>query len=170
MLKARQQGEADLILTLFSREYGKLVVRAPGVRRVTSRKRGHLQTFSQVRVFLARGKTWDVITEAQSVDNHTLWREDLAKVTAAYTFCELVDKLVPEKQENREVYELLVTALSGLGKAQQARLDAWQRRFSLRLLEMLGFWPVGEKVDEETLGLYVKEILERPLKSGQLLG
>ena len=47
-------GEADRILTLYSREKGKIRVVAKGVRKLKSRKAGHLEPFTRVQLQLAK--------------------------------------------------------------------------------------------------------------------
>lgn len=169
VLKSRQWGEADQILTVFTKEQGKVVVRAPGARRVTSRKRGSIQTFSRVKLFVVRGKTWDVVTEAEMISG-VFGEKDLGKLVLAYQWVELVDKLTAEGQEQKEVYELLRLALSSLEKVTKDKTGEWKRRFTVKLLVLLGFWPDGREVRGKEMDLYVEEILGRRLTSEEMWG
>lgn len=130
-------GEADRILTVFTKDYGKLRLVAKGVRKLTSRKRGHLELFSQASLVCAKAKNLDLITEAEAINNFPRLRRNLNRVRIAYLFCELVNDLTGENQEHREVYELLRDALSQLnGVAAGSNLIV---KFESRLLELLGF-------------------------------
>jgi DNA repair protein RecO len=67
ILQARDYGEGDRIITLFGRWQGKFAVIAKSVQKVTSRKRGHVQTFSITKVTCAEGKSLDILVEAESI-------------------------------------------------------------------------------------------------------
>src|SRR6478609_8007714 len=56
-------GEADRVLTLITPGIGKLKAIAKGVRRPTSRLGGSLEPFAELTVALARGRTFDVVTQ-----------------------------------------------------------------------------------------------------------
>ena len=59
-------GEADRILTLYSREKGKIRVVAKGVRKLKSRKAGHLEPFTRVQLQLAKGRDLPIVTQAET--------------------------------------------------------------------------------------------------------
>lgn len=67
VLKRRDQGEADRVLTVFTPNMGKRTVMARGVRKTASRKAGHLEPFTYTALLMAQGKTWDVVTQAETV-------------------------------------------------------------------------------------------------------
>lgn len=139
ILKRREQGEADRVITLFTPEYGKRVVIAKGVRKPTSRKAGHLEPFTLVALMLARGKTWDIITSAQTVISFRKLREDLDLTAYAYYFCELLDAFVQEDDPHPELYDLLLTAFRRLQESPNLALTA--RWYELALLKHVGFSP-----------------------------
>jgi len=68
VLKRINYGEADRILTIYTKRHGKIRAIAKGVRKLTSRKAGSLELFNNVVLFLVKGKNLDIITEAQTVD------------------------------------------------------------------------------------------------------
>ena len=65
VLSRRNFGEADRIITLFTRDHGKITVLAKGVRRPRSKKAGHLEIGSWCKIFVARGKNLDLLTEVE---------------------------------------------------------------------------------------------------------
>ena len=84
----RQQvfGEADRILTLLTPNRGKVAAIAKGVRRISSRKAGHLDLFMRADVLLSIGRNLDIINQAQSIDSFRLLREDLLRSSYA-SYC-----------------------------------------------------------------------------------
>src|SRR5260221_13416512 len=116
VVRRRSLGEADRLLTVFSKEYGKLFVLAKGVRRVPSRRAPYVELFTSVKLFLHKTKTWDIVSDAEPINRFSDVRSDLSSVSLAYYLCEVVDILLPEKQEHQDVYELLQETLIRLSK------------------------------------------------------
>ena len=139
ILKRRAQGEADRVITLFTPEYGKRVVIARGVRKPASRKAGHLEPFTHAALMLARGKSWDVITSAQTVTSFRALRENLDLTAYAYYFSELLDAFVQEEDPHPELYDLLLNAFRYLETSPTPALTA--RWYELALLRDVGFAP-----------------------------
>ena len=108
VLKRMDLGEADRILTLYTREHGKVRAVARGVRKTTSRSAGHLEPCILTELSLAVGKELDVISQAETRSAFREVREDLVLTTHAYYLAELTDSLTDDRLENREVFDALV--------------------------------------------------------------
>lgn len=169
ILTRKNFGEADRILTIFTKHYGKLRVRAPGVRRIISRKAPHLELFNLAGLFLVQGKNLDIVTEAETIDNFPRIRKDLKKVSVAYLFCELIDGLCPEKQENREVFSLLIAALKELEVGHDDNIYYQSEIFANKLLQISGYLPKDRILKGDELENFMENILEREIKSKSLL-
>ena len=168
ILKRVNFGEADKILTIYTKHYGKIRAIAKGVRKITSRKAGNVELFNQTVIFLAKGKNLDILTEIQVLNSFKIWRKDLKKVAAAYYFCELVDKLTPDNQANRFVYQLLVQTLS---KISHESLPELARSFEKQLLDELGFGvPPQLRQSSKSLKSYIEQITERKINSQKIFG
>ena len=70
-------GEADRILTLMTPSGGKIKAIAKGIRRPTSRIGGSVEPFAELRLALAHGRTFDVITQVSVVHAWLHMRDDL---------------------------------------------------------------------------------------------
>lgn len=136
ILKRRDFGEADRILTIFTLHRGKISVLAKGVRRITSRRAGNVELLNRVSMFLHQTKGMPILTEAESLDTYQKLKEDLTLSTYAYHIIELVDKLTAENQESRILYGHIVEVLRRLEKAPRQLLI---RAFEVKILSYLGF-------------------------------
>ena len=136
ILKRRNFGEADRILTIFTLHRGKVSVLAKGVRRITSRRAGNVELLNRVQMFLFPGKNFLILTEAESLDTYPKLKEDLTLSTYAYHIIELVDKLTAENQENRILYNHLLEVLKRLSANPRQILI---RAFEAKILSNLGF-------------------------------
>lgn len=139
VLRRHEYGEADRILTLFTRDRGKVRAIAKGVRRIASRKSGHLELFTRCRLLLARGRNLEIVTQAETVDAYGPLREDLVRTAYAYHLAELTDRLTADENPGPAVFDLLTAMLSALTTAPEPSLVA--RYFELRLLGLSGYRP-----------------------------
>lgn len=167
ILKRINLGEADRILTLFTKHYGKVSLLAKGIRRTTSRKGGNLELFNQVKIFASKGRSLDIVTEVEVINSFKDWRRDLKKVAVAYQLCELIDKLSAELVENQEVYDLLLNGLTNLLPVTDHQ--SLITNFELSLLQSLGFWPRGKAVGNLNLEGYIENLINRRLKAKDFL-
>ncbi len=159
ILRRKNLGEADRILTVFTLQRGKLSILAKGVRRITSRRAGNVELLNKVSMFLHPGKNFFILTEAQSLDTYSKLKEDLTLSTYAFHIMELADKLAAENQENRILYEHLVQVLKRLESRPRQILV---RAFEVKTLSALGFMNFAFKSYTSTLGvsIRIRKILE----------
>lgn len=139
ILKHQDFGEADRILTLFTREKGKIRAIAKGVRKVRSRKGGHLEPFTHVSLQLASGRDWFLVTQAEAQDIYSNLRDSLESIGYASYAVELVDRFSLEEEENAPIFTLLKQTFTRLNRGDPAPLVI--RYFEIRLLDVLGFRP-----------------------------
>jgi DNA repair protein RecO (recombination protein O) len=132
-------GEADRIVTFFSRDEGKIRAVARGVRRTTSRSAGHLEPFTLSDVLFAVGRELDVVSQVDTLESFRVIREDLALTAHAYYLAEVVDVLTEDRHENQAVFDALVSGLHELMGQPDPRLVLVV--FHLRLLDGLGYRP-----------------------------
>jgi len=139
VMRRDDYGEADRLVTLLTPAHGKLRVLAKGARKLTSRKAGHIELFTRTQLLLARGRTFDLITQAELIESHRPLREDVQRGALAHYLCELTDRFAPEGSDAAALYELLIEGLGRLCRARDPRLVA--RHFELRLLTLEGYRP-----------------------------
>lgn len=169
ILSRKNYGEADRILTIFTKTYGKIRVIAKGVRRTTSRKKGSVELFNHIRFFAAVGRKMDVVTEVETKEAFLGWRKDLTRVAVAYHLAEVVEKLTPDHQEHKEVFALLTSALDKLSKIGYWELYLYIQSFKKELLEELGFLERGARGPRD-LDLYIEDLISGRLRTKKFLG
>ncbi len=139
VLRTVDLGEADRILVLFTRHFGKVHVVAKGIRRATSRMAGHAEPLTHATYQLARGRDLDVLTGAEARAIYPALREDLGRIAAGWYCAELIDRFTVEHVPAAPLFELLETALRHLNAGFAAPLVC--RWFDLHLLDRSGFRP-----------------------------
>jgi DNA repair protein RecO (recombination protein O) len=136
ILRRRNIGEADSIFTVYSDREGKFEAVARGVRKVRSRMRGHLEPLTRSRLLIARGRSLDVFTQAETVTPYIAIREDLERTAAALYCAELVDRFTGERVPQDGLYELLLDVLDALEAGLPLHCV---RYFEMHLLSLLGY-------------------------------
>jgi DNA repair protein RecO (recombination protein O) len=140
VLRHSDWGEADRLLTLYAREQGKVRAIAKGVRKMVSRKAGHLEPFTRVTLQLARGRDLWIVAQAETVEAYLPVRANLMLTGYAAYVIELLDRFSYEEETaNPAVYRLLAETLTRLGEESEPRLCV--RYYEVRLLGHLGFRP-----------------------------
>jgi DNA repair protein RecO (recombination protein O) len=139
VLRHSDWGEADRLLGLYTREQGKLRAVAKGVRKLRSRKAGHLEPFTRVALLLARGRDFWIVTQAETVDAYLPLHDDLIRTGYAAYIIELLDRFSYEEGENQSIYALVVDTLHRLAVGEP--YFSAVRYYELRLLDYLGFRP-----------------------------
>jgi DNA repair protein RecO (recombination protein O) len=139
-------GEADRVLTLITPGIGKIKAIAKGIRRPTSRVGGSLEPFAELNLALARGRTFDVVT--QVVVGHA-WlnlRDSLESTATAWYIAELADRSLEERHAAEPLYSLLHRAYELLDAGMAAgRVARW---YEMHLADELGVRPEVDRCVE----------------------
>ncbi|MPM96035.1 DNA repair protein RecO [bioreactor metagenome] len=128
------------MLTLFTREAGKLRAIAKGVRKMQSRKAGHLEPFTQVTLMLAQGHDLWIVTQAEATELFQPLRENLTLIGYAGYVVELLDRFTYEEGQNWQLYQLLVETLGRLASEPDPFVPI--HYYEMRMLDLMGFRPM----------------------------
>jgi DNA repair protein RecO (recombination protein O) len=168
VLKRKNFGEADKILTVLTRNYGKLHLIAKGVRSTRSRKAPRLELFCLTKLLISKGRNLDLINDVEIISNYSNIRKSLKRIAYAYQICEIVDRLLPEQQINRSLFILLEREFVKLNSVVKIA-DYHLNKFILELLWDLGYLPKDKILSDDKINTFVENLIERRLKSNQLL-
>ena len=145
ILRRRDQGDADRVLTLFTPDLGKIEVIAKGVRKTSSKKAGHVELFCHSNLMIAQARTWDIVTEVVTVESFRHLREDLDAIGRASFLSELLDAFCKDGDDLRPLWEMSLLTLRELdadaqqpGRIDRQVLTQW---CVLHLLSVTGFQP-----------------------------
>lgn len=137
VLRSRDMGEADRVVTLLGSEGGKVRAVARGARRPRSRLVAATQAFTRATFSLFRGRDLDTVSQAELIDSFRGLREDLEVTALAACAAEVTDGLLPEGEPQPDAYALLVQAFTALPAGGAAVLYG----YVLKFLDVLGYRP-----------------------------
>jgi DNA repair protein RecO (recombination protein O) len=139
-------GEADRVLTLITPQLGKLKAIAKGIRRPSSRLGGSLEPFAELTVALARGRTFDVVTEVRVGHAWLALRDSLESAATAWYLAELADRSLEERHAAEPLYALLRRAYELLDAGMApGRVARW---YEMHLADELGQRPEVDRCVE----------------------
>ncbi len=141
VLRTHKLGEADRIVTMLSRQHGKIRAVAKGVRRTSSKFGARLEPFMVADVQLYQGRSLDIVQQADTLGSYGAEISgDYARYTAATAMVETADKLTGDDGGGIQQYLLLVGALRSLARGDHPpslTLDS----YLLRALSIAGWAP-----------------------------
>lgn len=137
ILKAADWGDLDRLLTIYTRNYGKISVRAISARKKESKLNGLLQSFTRGHFLLAKSKTIDIITDLSVINSYHYLHSHLANLGYTFYFAELIDKLIPAPERDENVWRLISRAYEVLNQ-KSSDLPKIKIAFEDKLVEFLG--------------------------------
>lgn len=178
ILKKHPLGEAGELLTIYTREAGKIRCKAVSSRKPASRLGGHLQCLNEVEFELASSATrraaLPVLISVRAVSINSYLRQNLRKFAFALVGVETLYRLTPDRQQNEAAYGGLCDFLVRLGKSSNENLEV--RTFQLGLLAASGYAfpaaPVPFRLTaavEREIDRFIDYVLEREIKSAKML-
>ncbi|MDH7601157.1 MAG: DNA repair protein RecO [Armatimonadota bacterium] len=132
-------GEKDRILTIYTKDYGKLSAVAKGCRRPGSKLAGPSEPFVYSKMMFACGRDLDILTQADVRESFPNIRSCITTTAHAIYLLELIDKFSEDRQPNAELFDILLSGLYMLEGGTDPELTA--RYFELQLLRTLGYEP-----------------------------
>ena len=142
VIGSMRYGEADRILTLYTRDRGRIGAIAKGVRRVKSKTGGRLEPFSLVRVSLYSGRSLYNVVGVDTLRPFQGVRDELFRMEEGARLLSAVRHLFPEEEGHVQAFNLLVRGIARLNEAGDAEAAAnVVLATRLKLLAVLGYAP-----------------------------
>lgn len=143
VLRQTELSEADRLYTLLTPDLGKLRAVARGVKKPKSRLAGSLQPLNHVALVLARGRSLDVITQAQVLSPLLGLHPTMERIAEGLYVAELAERFALEGVGQVPLFSLVRRALARLGTVKESALLL--RAFEARLLAVAGYLPELER-------------------------
>jgi len=143
ILRHQNFRESDRLLTVYTKDLGKLELVARGSRKITSKLAGNLEPFILTELMMVRGKNFDTITASETIQHFSAIRADFQKIQLASHYVEIIDNLIKVHHKDLRIFNLIKEVFSDIEKIiplkeEIAKMD-WY--FVWRILWYLGFGP-----------------------------
>jgi DNA repair protein RecO (recombination protein O) len=142
ILHSRRYGETSKILSLFTRQFGKLSLMAKGSRSIKSRHLGALEPYNHISLVFYRKESRDIqyLREVDIIDSFPSVHQQLGKMALAAIACEIVERTEAIEHVNPELFRLLLVVLRTLETATSGQKNII-RAFLLKFLRLYGLAP-----------------------------
>lgn len=142
VLHSRKQGETSKIVTLYTREYGKLTLMAKGSRGTRSKYLGTLETFNHISIvfYQKAERGLQYLSQASILSPFVRLHGQLGRIALAGIPCEIIEKSEIGDQPHPQQFQLLLDTLTTLD-ANESGLRNVVRAFLLQFAALAGFEP-----------------------------
>ena len=139
VIKSVNYSEADKVLTVFGREYGKFAVFAKGIRKINSKNRGNMQTLSTSDISFYEGRGLAILTESQLISMPEF--QSHMDIKNVQRILYMLNKFLVEQDPNQKVFDLLQSLLTS--DIETSRVN----KFRIQLLKDFGFLQEFDKCE-----------------------
>lgn len=165
ILKRKNTGESDRVITVFSKEKGKIRLLAKGVRSIRSRRASYLEPLARSILMVRSYPGIDSITQAESYGKNTSTQESMHTIGAKYYVGEILAGLIPDNEPHLSIFDETVSLLGSLEGSSREASRELLCRYTESLLGQLGFTSSNIHFDKvEQAAAKVEQILEKRLK------
>ncbi|MEK7071705.1 MAG: DNA repair protein RecO, partial [Patescibacteria group bacterium] len=104
IFKKEERGEADLLFTVYTKDFGKLEILGKSVRKIASKLRPSAEVFYLSEIEFIQGKIQKTLTDATLVDKFSGIRGDLKKIRIAHKISEVLDNLIKGQEPDEKIW------------------------------------------------------------------
>lgn len=137
IIRKRDLSEADRLLTVYTKDFGKILAKAKAVKKSQAKLKGHLELFLYSDLMFAEGRSLDIVTGAETINSFSSLHNDLSSLAAAYCLSELIDRLIAGPEPDENVWRLILSSFEGLNQGGDMKLLL--KNFSIEFLGLLGY-------------------------------
>jgi len=145
VLARKNWREFDQMISLYTRERGKVEVLAKGIKKMTSKNSSNLEILSLVEIEIAQGKEVDYLTKVQSIKIFKDIYSDFDKIFIANYAAKLVDANILTQERDENIFNLVLSFFEFLNSAEKINSLNLATGFIFKLWHCLGFSVEEEK-------------------------
>lgn len=134
ILKKTDRGEADQILTIYTKDFGKLEILGKAIRKIKSKLRSGADLFYFSEIEFIQGKAYKTLTDAILIEKFKNLRNDLTRLEIVNQIAQVLDNLIRGQEKDDQVWNLLEEIFKKLNNLQLTT-------YNLQLQEI--FWIDG---------------------------
>jgi DNA repair protein RecO (recombination protein O) len=143
IIKKEERGQADLLFTIYTKDFGKVEVLGKAIRKVSSKLKSGAELFYFSEIEFIQGKTHKTLTDAILIEKFSNIRKDLRKLSVAFKVSEVLDGLVQGQEQDEKIWKLLVSVMLKLNSVKN--IEEVKHKiyyyFFWNLISLMGYGP-----------------------------
>jgi DNA repair protein RecO (recombination protein O) len=131
--------EADKIVTIYTKNYGKITAIAKGVRKTKSKFGSSLEILTHSNFLIYKGRNIDIVSQTEILESFFSTSKEVIKFAFAVNCVEVVNRLTEEQEINIGLFNLLKEVLHYLKGSNDPKLLTLS--FKWQTISILGYRP-----------------------------
>lgn len=148
----------DYRIILFTKEHGKIVAMGKGTRSLLSKRSPHIQTSNYLKVFLKKHTEMWYLEQTELLSGFGTVKQYEEKVRAIYFYLLILDKMLPQEQNEERVFQSSLLFLKHLHLLPQKDAFSFAVQSSAEIAKQLGF-PLSVDVPQEIIVKQLEDII-----------
>lgn len=159
VLRKRNLPNQDIFLSLFTEESGKMSLIAKGIKKITSKRQPHIQTGNLISVIVQKKHDRYYLQDTSLVSAFVKIKNDETKMKHLYLALFVIDRLLPENQQDTQLFSNLQEYLIALSEQKTDRNRLFE--FMNRLMIHLGY--TVKPTDPDSLKTTIENLIHEKL-------
>jgi recombinational DNA repair protein (RecF pathway) len=145
VLRTIKYGDTSKILTLYSKENGKVNCIVKGARNIKSKVLGVIEPFNHITIvfYNKQNRELQMLSKAETIKNFAGIKTDLDKLTVCYRVLEMLNKAVYDKEHSHELFDLIMRTFAFVDDNSCKNFVPYLY-FQIHLCEVLGISPIDK--------------------------
>ena len=141
ILEKEDREEADQLLTIYTKDFGKIKILAKAVRKISSKLRVGAEIFYLSDIEFIQAKRQKTLIDAVAVEKFKNLRQDLNRLKVAYQIARSVDGCIKGPEADERIWSLLLKVFRKLNSPKLSAKDSGliYRYFLSNFLSLLGY-------------------------------
>lgn len=116
IFKKEDIGEANQLLSLYTKEFGRLKILGKGIRKISSKLRPAMELFYLSEIEFIEGKIYKTLTDAMALEKFKNFKKSLKKLSIAYKISDVLDNLIKEGERDIKIWNLILETFKNLNE------------------------------------------------------
>lgn len=152
-IKIRESGETDKILSVFTKDFGRIEIFVKGARNIKSKLNPHLDLFNYSRISFISGREFFRLTDAYKIYSFPKENNDLLKIQTISRIFYILEKMIHSQEKNEKIWFLLLNMLKSfnllIDKISKTTFQTLESIFLFKIMHILGYIDVSSDIFSE---------------------
>lgn len=145
IFKKEDRLEADCWLTVFTQDFGRIVILARALRKINSKLRSQSPLFSFLEIEFVQGKNRKTLTDARIIIDFPSTKREPEKLKVAYKMASVFEESIKGEEQDALLLDHIKESFALLEKEDSLKADAVGEYFFWNLMAILGYAPELKK-------------------------
>lgn len=139
IIKKTDYQESDRLVSIYTKEFGRVEFLVRGGRKTLAKNAPHLELFNHVKVDYVQGKNFKILTGAEILNSFIELKNNFDKILVGYNITQLFNEFITGQETDTALFNLLLTNLFILNKNVLADWQNFEKSFTTNFFKIIGY-------------------------------